>query len=213
LGDGAHLDRHLADWARVFGDVRSVEDVSTIAKSLFYETRQYEWVNKGGTWAVHKHYRGRRVRLVWGLGGIVSCFPVESPPPAAAPAGSFTSPPPSGAPSPAPAPAQPGAYSSPPPSGYTFPPSSAHRPASAASSAPAGYASPGGAHTAPGSSAAPAPVTVLDPRAVLALGEGQVVVYAGYAWTRHNGQLLWYDPAPTPSWRNRFEDRDWLFPV
>ncbi len=76
-GDGAHLDRHLNDWQKYFDDVQTVDDVRKIAKELFGNTAQEDWNNKGGTYAVDHSYRGQTVRLVWGLGGIVSCFVVE----------------------------------------------------------------------------------------------------------------------------------------
>ncbi|HJT75293.1 MAG TPA: hypothetical protein VJ720_14760 [Chitinophaga sp.] len=75
--DNVHLDRHLDVWERHFPEVKTIEDVRGIARQLFDRTKQGDWKNKGGSYAVDHKWRGQTVRLVWGIGGITSCFIVE----------------------------------------------------------------------------------------------------------------------------------------
>lgn len=74
-GDGAHLDRHLNTWTMYFPEVTTVQHVRDIARELFYQTNQEDWVNNGGgSYGVIHQYHGHQVVLAWGLGGIVSCY-------------------------------------------------------------------------------------------------------------------------------------------
>ncbi|MVT10299.1 hypothetical protein [Chitinophaga tropicalis] len=75
--DNVHLDRHLDVWSRYFPQVNTVDAVRGIARQLFNLTNQEDWINNGGSFAVDHSWGGQTVRLVWGLGGITSCFIVE----------------------------------------------------------------------------------------------------------------------------------------
>ena len=180
-GDGAHLHRHLTDWAQ-YG-VTSVEEVREIAESLFYQAKPEDWKNKAGTYAVDMMHGEVPVRLVWGLGGIVSCFPITERPRAA-----VAGPRRQGYQS-----AQTTAVAGPQLPGYQ----------SAQTTAVAGPQLPG---------YQPAQTTaVAGAQVVLALPNEHTVEYNGYQWGRFGGQLFWWDQNNSV-WRERYEgNQDWLF--
>jgi hypothetical protein len=130
---------------------------------LFDKTEQTQWKKKDGNYAVDHDYNGIKVRLVWGLGGIVSCFVVE-PRGGHATASSQTSYPQTGY-------GQPGYQTSYPQTGYGQP----------------GYQT---SYPQTGYGAAQSPSTMDDPSQVQ---EGSSVLRKGYTWTRSGGQLWWRD--------------------
>lgn len=211
-----HFDRHLADWERVFG-ITSEEEVREIAKYLFELTKQDDWENRGGNYGVVHNYKGGKVALAWGDGGIVSCYPKERNP-------AYGQKKRGGAPARG---AQMGGYGSPYPQrervGYQPKQREAQQPApawavpaAAYSSAPqqtswgAQPAQDQGHATSTATQASATPPTVADPRQVEALTEGAFAVYKGYTWMKSGGQLFWWDPQAW-TWKPRNEgDVDWL---
>ena len=75
--DNVHFEKHLAEWQEVLPGVDSVEAVRKIATDLFYSTKQEDWKKKGPTYGVEHNYKGVDVILSWGLGGIVTCYPLQ----------------------------------------------------------------------------------------------------------------------------------------
>jgi hypothetical protein len=218
-----HFERHLADWERVFG-ITSEDEVREIAKYLFELTKQDDWENRGGNYGVVHSYKGGKVALAWGEGGIVSCYPKERNPAYAqkkrggAPArgaqmGGFGSPyerervgyqpKQREAQQPAPAWAVPAAASGGAPQQMW--------PATTPAWGPQPSQDPHqGQATATASQATATPPTVGDPRQVEALTDGAYAVYKGYTWMKNGGQLFWWDPTAW-TWKPRHEgDIDWL---
>jgi hypothetical protein len=228
-----HFERHLDDWKRVFG-ITTIGEVRKIAKELFAITRQEDWENKGGNYAVFHEYMGGKVALVWGEDGITSCYPKE-PNPAyqkksrGGQGGSGRDPYSRGqnAPSvgyrpkerqeqtPAPAWSVPAAaavtagYGGGTQSGY--PSWSASTPAWS-SQQTQGW---GGGYTpspAPATQATATATTInaTDARQVEAIAEGTYAVYKGYTWMKYGGQLYWWN-LQIGNWAPRYEGQtDWL---
>ena len=185
-----HFDRHLGDWERLLG-VTTVDEVREIAQTLFDRSAQEDWVNKGGNYSVTHTYKGQKVLLAWGDGGIVSCYPKERDPklppkrhggrPPKAPMGGFGSPYGRG----------------------SEKRRDAHRGTERASDETESVASSTDTVTA-------TVVTVTDQRQVEALADGSFAVYKGFTWSNASGALWWWDTGLN-SWRPRFEGAvDWL---